>query len=202
MVFITVLILFEKGTGYGYKEKETGEVVISPIYENGKEYPIVIKKENYLAVKKHGKWGLINSGNEVVIDFYFDDIGRPRLEKGSPEFIQCFLQKGEGYFKIGIISTKLRITVAPILDRYPENITVLGENTCWYYINKGKKWGAVKSDGTLVMEMEYTKEEVHNRITDLCNKLIMEYKDHKEGDCTWIRNAMQSKEYADLFEWK
>lgn len=201
MIFIRGLMLFEEEHRYGYKDKDTGEIVVGPVYENGKEYSIVIENENYFAVKKQGKWGLINSENEVVIDFRYDDIGRPRLEKGSPEFVQCFQQKGDGYFKIGIISSDLKVTVPSILDRFPENITVLDENTCWYYINKGEKWGSVKSDGTVVMEMEYTKEEVLNQTTKQCKDLIMEYKNH-EGDVYWLRKAMRTKEYTELLEWK
>lgn len=200
-MFIRTLKLYEEEGRYGFKDKDTGEIVISPVYENGKEYPIVIENENYLAVKKQGRWGLINCENDVVIDFRYEDIGRPRLEKGSPEFVQCFLKEGAGYFKIGIISTKLKVTVPPLLDKFPENITVHGENTCWYYINKGEKWGSVKSDGTVVMEMDYTKDEVFNQTTKQCSDLIMEFKKHEEDD-SWIRDAMQSKEYAELFEWK
>lgn len=200
-MFIRMLILYKEENRYGFKDKDTGEIVISPIYENGKEYPLVIENKNYLVVKKHGKWGLINTRNDVVIDFRYEDIGRPRLVKGSPEFVQCFLKEGEGYFKIGIISTKLKVTIPPILDGFPENIEVLGKNTCWYYINKGEKWGSVKSDGTVVMEMEYTKEEVYNQITKQCSDLIIEFKKHEEDD-SWIRDAMRSKEYAELFEWK
>lgn len=199
-MFIRALKLYEVENRYGYKDKDTGEVVIAPVYENGKEYSIVIENKNYLVVKKQGRWGLINSANDVVIDFRYDDIGRPRLEKGSPEFVQCFLKKGAGYFKIGIISTKLKVTIPPILDGFPENITVLGENTCWYYINKGEKWGSVKSDGTVVIEMEYTKEEVLNQTIQQSRNLIMEYKKHEKDDF-WLRNAMRSKEYAELFEW-
>lgn len=200
MMFIRVLRLYEKEHRYGYKDKDTGEIVIAPLYENGKEYPIVIDNRNYLAVKYHGKWGLVNANNEVVVDFRYEDIGRPKLEKGSPKFVLCFQQQGDGYFKTGIISTKLKVTVTPILDRFPENITVLGVNTCWYYINKGEKWGSVKSDGTVVMKMEHTKEEVTNQTTKQCKDLIMEYNEHEEDD-SWIRDAMQSKEYAELFEW-
>lgn len=200
MMFIRVLGQYEKEHRYGYKDKDTGEIVIAPLYENGKEYPIVIDNRNYLAVKSRGKWGLIDTNNEVVVDFRYEDIGRPKLEKGSPKFVLCFQQQGEGYFKIGIISTKLKVTVTPILDRFPENITVLGVNTCWYYINRGEKWGSVKNDGTVVIKMEHTKEEVTNQTTKQCKDLIMEYKEHEEDD-SWIRDAMQSKEYAELFEW-
>ena len=200
MMFIRTLKLYEKEHRYGYKDKDTGEIVIDPDYENGKEYPIVIETKNYLAVKYHGKWGLINTDNEVVIDFRYEDIGRAKLEKGSPEFVLCFQQQGEGYFKIGIISTKLKVTVPPLLDRFPENITVLGENTCCYYINKGGKWGSVKSDGTVVMKIEHTKEEVLNQTTKQYRNLILEYKKHEDNDF-WLRDAMRSKEYAELFEW-
>ncbi len=201
MMFIRGLRLYEKEHRYGYKDKDTDEIVIAPLYENGKEYPIVIDNRNYLAVKYHGKWGLVNANNEVVVDFRYEDIGRPKLEKGSPKFVLCFQQQGEGYFKIGIISTKLKVTVTPILDRFPENITVLGENTCWYYIRKGEKWGAIKTDGTVVMELEYTKEEVNNQITKQCENLILEYKNHKE-DIPWTRNVMRSRDYLELFEWE
>ncbi len=200
MMFIRTLKLYEKEHRYGYKDKDTGEIVIDPDYENGKEYPIVIENRNYLAVKFHGKWGLINSDNEVVIDFRYEDIGRVKLERGSPEFVLCFQRQGEGYFKIGIISTKLKVTVPPVLDRFPENITVLGVNTCWYYINKGDKWGSVKSDGTVVMKIEHTKEEVINQTTKQCGNLILEYKKYEDNDF-WLREAMQSKEYSELFEW-
>lgn len=201
MVFIRSLRLCEKGHRYGYKDKDTGEIVIAPLYENGKEYPIVIDKRNYLAVKYYGKWGLINTNNEVVVDFRYEDIGRPKLKKGSPEFVLCFQQHDDGYYKIGIISRKLHITMTPILDYFPENITVLGENTCWYYICKGEKWGAIKTDGTVVMELEYTKEEVNNQITKQCENLILEYKNHKE-DIPWTRNVMRSRDYLELFEWE
>jgi len=201
VMFVRVLRLYEKEHRYGYKDKDTGEIVIAPLYENGKEYPIVIDNRNYLAVKYHGKWGLVNANNEVVVDFRYEDIGRPKLEKGSPEFVLCFQQKGEGHFKVGIISTKLNITVNPLLDWFPENITVLGENTCWYYIQRGEKWGAVKSDGTVDVELKYAKEEVLNQITKKCENLIIDYKNHKEKDL-WIRNAMRSKEYMELFEWE
>lgn len=194
-------MLFEEEHGYGYKDIDSGKIVVAPVYEMGKEYSIIIENENYLAVKKQGKWGLINSENEVVIDFRYDDIGRPRLEKGSPEFVQCFQQKGEGYFKIGIISTKLIVTVPPLLDRFPENITVLDESTCWYYINQGNRWGAVTRDGAVVVELEYEKDEVQKQIIKKCETLIMEYKYHKEN-IFWIRNAMRTKEYMELFEWE
>jgi hypothetical protein len=91
--------------------------------------------------------------------------------------------------------------MTPILDYFPENITVLGENTCWYYICKGEKWGAIKTDGTVVMELEYTKEEVNNQITKQCENLILEYKNHKE-DIPWTRNVMRSRDYLELFEWE
>ncbi len=200
MMFIRTLKLYEKEHRYGYKDKDTGEIVIEPHYENGKEYPIIIENKNYFAVKSHGKWGLINMDNEVVIDFLYENIGRVKLEKGSPEFVMCFQQQGEVYFKIGIISTKLKVTVPPVLDRFPENITVLGVNTCWYYINKGDKRGSVKSDGTVVMKIEHTKEEVINQTTKQCGNLILEYKKHEDNDF-WLREAMQSKEYSELFEW-
>ena len=58
MVFIRALRLCEKGHRYGYRDKDTGEIVIAPLYENGKEYPIVIDKRNYLAVRIM-KWLLI-----------------------------------------------------------------------------------------------------------------------------------------------
>ena len=201
MMFIRPLRLYEKEHRYGYADKDTGEIVIAPFYENGKEYPILIDNRNYFAVKYQGKWGLINTENEVVVDFRYEDIGRPKLEKGSPGFVLCFQQQREGYFKIGIISSKLNITVNPLLDWFPENIIVLGENTCWYYIQQGEKWGAVKSDGTVDVELKYTKEEVLNQITKKCENLIIDYKNHKEKDL-WIRNAMRSKEYMELFEWK
>lgn len=111
-------------------------------------------------VKNQGKWGLVDEDNKIVIDFEFDDIGRPRLACGSPEFVMCFKNQGEGYFKMGIISSKLQVTVPPVLDNFPQNITVKGENTSLYYIHKNEKWGVVSKDGTVLVEPAYTKEEV------------------------------------------
>lgn len=201
MIFIRPLRLYEKLHRYGYKYKDTEEIVIPPIYETGKEYPIIIDNRSYLAVKKQGKWGLINTDNKMVVEFRYDDIGRPRLRNGSPEFVLCLKKHNDNYYKIGIISSKLDVTIPTILDSFPENITVLGENTCWYFICRGEKWGAIKSDGTVIMELKYTKEEVRNQITKQCEILIMEYRDHKEDDL-WIRKAMLSKDYQELFEWK
>ena len=81
VMFIRSLRLYEKENRYGYADKDTGEIVIAPFYENGKEYPILIDNRNYFAVKYQGKWGLINTDNEVVIDFRYEDIGKPKLEK-------------------------------------------------------------------------------------------------------------------------
>lgn len=157
---LRALRLYKINNKYGYKDKDTGETIILPLYENGKEFPIIIDNRNYLAVKKNGKWGLINEDNDVVVDFNYDEIGRPKLNNVLPEFVLCFRQQGDGYFKMGIISDKLQVTIPPVLDYFPENITAYGKNTRLYYIRKGDKWGIVKSDGTVAMEPEYDKEEV------------------------------------------
>ena len=92
--------LYNKGNKYGYKDIDSGRTVIPPIYENGKIHPIIIGGRNYFVVKNQGKWGLVDEDNKIVIDFEFDDIGRPRLACGSPEFVMCFKNQGEGYFKM------------------------------------------------------------------------------------------------------
>ena len=50
-MFIRTLRLYEKEHRYGYKDKDTGKIVVAPLYENGKEYPIVIGNRNYFAVQ-------------------------------------------------------------------------------------------------------------------------------------------------------
>jgi hypothetical protein len=199
--FIQPFILFKEYGLYGYRKSSGGEIVILPIYENGKKYPVIINDRNYFIVMQHGRWGLVDDHNEIVVDFVFHDIGRVKLERGRPQFLMCFQQlEGKDYFKIGIISTGLKITVHPCLDSFPENITILGETTCWYYVNQGDKWGAVKSDGTVLMDISYRKEEVEKQITILCQDLIMEYQ-RQQDDSGWLRKAMQSSTYIDLFEW-
>jgi hypothetical protein len=201
VIIIKQLKLYEENFKYGYLDCESGATVIPPIYDNGKEYPIEIENVNYMAVMKQNLWGIINCHNETVVDFNYADIGRPRLERGIPKFILCFQQNEEGgHFKIGIISSKLIITVQPILDRFPENIAVLGENTCWYYITQGNKWGAVKNDGTVLMDTVFTKEEVYNKVSEICKQLIVDYHERSNDD-NWLKKAMLSKEYCELFEW-
>jgi hypothetical protein len=157
--------LFREHGRYGYRSSSGKEIIIPPVYENGKKYPIVIKGRNYFIVQQNGCWGLVDDQNRTVIDFLFDDIGRVKLEKGRPQFLMCFQQQeGQDYFKIGIISTDLKITVYPCLDRFPENITCHGKTTCFYYINQGDKWGAVNRDGTVLMDVAYRKEEVERQI--------------------------------------
>ena len=68
MMFIRVLRLYEKEHRYGYKDKDTDEIVIATLYENGKEYPIVNDYRNYIAVKYQGKWDLVNGNKEVAVE--------------------------------------------------------------------------------------------------------------------------------------
>ena len=50
------------------------------------------------------------------------------------------------------------------------------------------------------MKIEHTKEEVTNQTIKQCKDLILEYKKHEDNDF-WLRYAMRSKEYGELFEW-
>ncbi len=199
--YIQPMYLFEEKHLVGYKNTSNGKIVIPPVYENGKTYPVIINDRNYFVVMKQEKWGLIDELNVAVTEFVFNDIGRPKLEKGHPQFLMCFQQaQGNDYFKIGIISTELKITITPRLDRFPKNINVLGESTCWYYINQRNRWGALNSNGSVLMDTNYRKEEVTAQITAMCKDLIMEYQ-IRQDDSSWLKRAMLSRTYNDLFEW-
>jgi hypothetical protein len=199
--YIQPLYLFEEKHLFGYKNASNGEIVIPPVYKNGKQYQVIIKNRNYFVVMNQDKWGLIDEHNVAVTEFVFNDIGRPKLEKGNPQFLMCFQQaQGSDYFKIGIISTELKIIIPPRLDWFPKNITVLGESTCWYYINQGDRWGALNSNGSVLMDTNYRKEEVTAQITAMCKDLIMEYQ-IRQDDSGWLKSAMLSRTYKDLFEW-
>jgi hypothetical protein len=50
------------------------------------------------------------------------------------------------------------------------------------------------------MDTNYRKEEVTTHITALCKDLIMEYQIRQDDSC-WLKRAMLSKTYNDLFEW-
>lgn len=63
---------------------------------------------------------------------------------------------------------------------------------------KNQKRRLAKSDGTVVMKMEHTKEEVINQTIKQCKDLIMEYKKY-EDNYLGLSDATRPKEYAELF---
>ena len=62
------LYRFEDNSKYGYRD-ENEDIVILAKYEDAKDF-----KENFAIVKYNGSYGVINSSDEIVIDFIYSSV--------------------------------------------------------------------------------------------------------------------------------
>jgi len=68
-------IAFKNDQGkWGYKEEKTGVVKITPQYEEARGFVGLMDWYSYAAVRKNGKWGIIDKQEKVVLDFVHDKI--------------------------------------------------------------------------------------------------------------------------------
>lgn len=145
-------------TGY---INETGEVILPLEYDDGKEFPLRIGGQYYFAVKRIGKWGLVDRENHAVLDFQYDGIGKTWRFGRSAEYILLTKKyKDSGEFAYGVLSESLEVTVPAILERRPEAVKTCGEETEYFYICHKRKWGLMDRSGRVVREIRYLKREV------------------------------------------
>lgn len=110
-------------------------------------------KNSVAAVKKDGKWGLINSGNEMITDFIFDDVIRDEYNTCINNGV-IFVKKDGKYYMCNAqgakITDKAFDDAYPFVSTEPAAVCVDG------------KWGFVDGAGNMVIEPQYESAKSFN----------------------------------------
>lgn len=148
-----ILHRFEDNSKYGYRDENEG-IVISAKYEDAKEF-----NENLAIVRNNGSFGVINSSEDVVIDFDYSEIEEHKL------FFECkSIQKRDSiriiwYNRDGVL---LHEGLANALSE---------DFLC---ISNGKKYGVINQNGKRIINCLY--DEIIQK-----NELFIVLRDDKLG---------------------
>lgn len=160
--------VFNKGLAtYFSKEKlisifnKDGEVIIDGIQE------ITDLSNEYLKLKKNGKWGFVDRSGNIIIDFQYDQERRKEFDEvlnlntDSLDAIPLTQYRNVGHFREGLamiqkdslwgfINLKNEVVIEPIFKGIKEFSEGLAGATI-----DGKKWGFIDSSGKFIIEPRY-----------------------------------------------
>lgn len=122
---------------------QTGTDVIPCIYEDILTWPYYFK-EKLIAVKKDGKWGVINKHGMSVIDFQFETLG----QQGGD--LIPFKNNG----KWGFLDQLGKIVIDAVYDRV--TLPDFHQTIC---VQQGDRWGYVNIKGKIVIPLRYEDVE-------------------------------------------
>lgn len=193
-----------KGSKFGIIDKN-GNIIIKPIYDDVTYFA----KENIAAVKINSKWGIANSNGTIILNPRFDFIY---------DFQDGFLKVRENN-KYGFLNSKGNIFLIPSFqdasdfqDGYASvksgsTWKLVDENGNFQYlgfhemkqpskgivpVEKNKKWGIVKTDGTALTPLKY------DDISFLNSKLIKVKDSGKWGIIDYSGNEILGPQFDSI----
>lgn len=122
--------------GLGYVDRSGKEVIPAFTYED-----IKYIKKGLIAVRQQGKWGFVNTQNQVVIPLIYDRVGT-----FYNDWVSVYSQG-----KAGVINSKGQIVI-PVKLNY-EEIGSFSEG--FASVRRGDKWGVINNQGKEVVALKY-----------------------------------------------
>ena len=150
------LIAYTENGKWGYRDKETNEILIPAIYDeidpSFDDLSFVNQLwllHDYVQVKLNDKWGVRTVTDEEILPLIYDEI--KRYDDDS------FLIKIND--KRGIVSNTGE-TLTPIIyhEMKPANCTI--------HVRQGEKWGAIDKNGNVILAEVF--DEIDERISTPC----------------------------------
>jgi hypothetical protein len=138
------------------------------------------------AVKKNGKWGLLNSSLEPVTDFIYEDIiiGSDNV---CSKYGLIFAKESDGYHMLDLTGTPVGV------ETY-EDARLFGSDGI-AAVKKNGKWGFVDTQGNQVLDYQYEDADSFSKgLAPICINGVYEYID-KNGI---IRTELQAQKAYPL----
>ncbi len=184
IVLFIVIIMFVVGIK---------KLVTNGISSNGK-----IAVTSYFSVYSDGKWGVINSNGEVVIEPQYDEM--PIIPNSSQTIFICTydVDYNEGTYKTKVVNEKNNTIISGYDNiQFIDNVDSNGEI---YYadnaliVEKDGKFGLIDLKGNELLNIDYDEISVLNGVD---NSLIIK-KDDKVGLCDYDGNIIINVEYKEI----
>ena len=143
---------------YGVFNIYEGKEVIAPLYDG------IQQLYTYFKYKQHGKWGLFDNKENVIIKAKYDDIkilndSHFTVYEG-PKILDIFTVKNNNVW--GVVSAQTgEETIRPMYDKIE-----FGKDR-YLKVKHGGKWGAVTYEGKIVIPINKGPLEINREIKKL-----------------------------------
>jgi len=183
---------------WGYFDLESGEIIVSPIYDYAAPFDLAYGGRLAL-IKKDGKCGFLDPQCNIIIDMVWDEVKGGGFSEG-----RCAVRKGN---KWGYIDLKGKLIVAPIFDdaesfsRAYEPFLFNGSLVA--QVKMDGKWGCINEAGLMVIEPIYEDIQEFIGLSDHAENIYFVARVKMDGKYGFINgegSLIIQPEFEEAFE--
>jgi len=131
---------------YGFKDTNTGEIVIEAQYDYYLRVPEK-EKVSYLVVRKGNKYGVIDLNNQIVIPFVYDNVDWARY----PDYWKFSQYDQNRKYKTGLVNAFAAKICVPV--EY-DDLKIIGPET-FILVEKDGLYGCIDNNSKVTVPIKY-----------------------------------------------